>query len=260
MYLQGMTSLINGNVYSMIYELKSTELFASAILCSLLILCIYAIKNIYNNRSNFLYFLLVSSLVLTFIFYAGSDRSIDMMTTRYLTYSGVSIFALISLAYNRNIKLYQPLIFILLISGAYSNLDYVSKIDIQTNTNEVELINYLSENNLTYGYGYYWDANLITYISRENIIMRPINIDNGIIYPFRFLSSERWFDSLHKESNEYFIAYRRNNTFLNQSSVDSFISIHSPKQQLAFKEYIIYIFEPDSIMDGNVIRSEMESP
>jgi hypothetical protein len=248
LYIQNMIFLTNDNIYSLIYGSRSITLLDSFIAISLLILGFYTIKNILNNRSNTLYFLFVSSLLITFIFYVGSGRSTYIDTaTRYLTYSGISIFALISSAYNKNIKLYLLLIFVLLISGAYSNFDFVAMKEIQTNMNEFDLINYLSENNLTYGYGDYADSNLITYLSHEKIVVRPIFLINATIYPFRFLSSERWFNSLSEENKEYFIISRRDNVFLKPSSIDAFIAIHSPKQQLIFREFIIYIFEGNGI-------------
>ena len=56
----------------------------------------------------------------------------------------------------------------------------------QPNREQYELINYLKELNLTLGFGDYWDSNIITYLSKEDILVRPVCFTDEKIIPFKW--------------------------------------------------------------------------
>lgn len=56
-----------------------------------------------------------------------------------------------------------------------------------------DLIEYLVRNNLEYGYASYWNAGVLSVLSDERVLVRQIDVDNGLPRPMRHLSSNRWY-------------------------------------------------------------------
>ena len=61
------------------------------------------------------------------------------------------------------------------------------------NTEEKNLTLFLSQKNLNLAYADYWDAEIVTYLSGEKVVVRPLIFENEKITPYLFLSSKRWF-------------------------------------------------------------------
>lgn len=57
-----------------------------------------------------------------------------------------------------------------------------------------QIIDHLMDKKLSYGYATYWRAGLITALSQERVKLRQIDIDNGIVAPAKWHSSNRWYD------------------------------------------------------------------
>jgi len=91
----------------------------------------------------------------------------------------------------------------------------VSSMDLPANSDSYQFIDFLNENNLTYGYGDYWDANLITYLSGGTITIRPIIYKDSDIYPFEWLTCDCWYK--HPPSEFFLLVGERNRNLLNYS-------------------------------------------
>ena len=55
------------------------------------------------------------------------------------------------------------------------------------------LASFLSPNELRYGYASFWNAGNISVLSEEKSLVRQINIRDGLVTPYRWLSSDRWY-------------------------------------------------------------------
>ena len=244
LYLKGMSLLLCGN-----WEL---DIFKYAIISCYVLLLYFVIRKFVFKRdakSECVYSILVISFFIVSAIYVCSDLAVDIGTTRYLTFTALAVIFLISLYDTKN-KFYIGIIFIILLCGIMPNFSYVNDLNFQPNQNELELIDYLEMNNLSYGYGDYWDANILTYLSNEDVIIRPISIVNGAIVPFRIVSCERWFDQRHGGSGDMFIIYNKNhNIIVKDVDVNSLIDATPPEKMLNFREYQIYVFKNLSFSD-----------
>lgn len=57
-----------------------------------------------------------------------------------------------------------------------------------------DLVDFLKQNNLSYGYAGYWNAGLFSVLSSGDVLIRQVLINGGLPIPMRHLSSNTWFD------------------------------------------------------------------
>lgn len=81
------------------------------------------------------------------------------------------------------------------------------------NSDEQRLIGFISEHNLSPAYADYWDAGVITYLSGEKVIIRPIKFENGVVRPWLFVSSKRWFYKNFSENIPFVLITRNHSGF-----------------------------------------------
>jgi hypothetical protein len=96
----------------------------------------------------------------------------------------------------------------------------------------------LKESNLTHGFGNYWDSNVITYLSKEEVVIRPLIFTNAGVVPFRWLSCERWFKEETK-TDEIFIIQ----SHFQNKEIENFVLKNPPKKVREFKDYKIYVWD-----------------
>ena len=184
------------------------------------------------------------------IIYVFTTISIDIYTTRYLMFLLILSISILALVYSQNMKLQRVYIFLILsliIINASSNTELLKGWHEQPNREQYELINYLKESNLTLGFGNYWDSNIITYLSKEDILMRPIvfiDIKTSYGYatriiPRMWLSCERWFKENPKVNESVFIIQSH---FQNEK-IENFVHENPPKKILEFRSYKIYVYD-----------------
>lgn len=194
-----------------------------------------------NTKSKSIVYMLALSFFITSACYIClSVSTYDSATARYLVFACLSINFLIS-SYSPKITPYILLIFIIISSGAISKYTYIDSIEpSRGNQNELDLIEFLYHNNLTRGYGDYWDSNIITYLSNEKVIIRPASIIDGRLVPFRMLSCECWF---HENSSYNFYIYNKDKPM---SSVENNISSLTKNAHLerimSVNNYYIFVF------------------
>lgn len=140
--------------------------------------------------------------VSTLLFFFGLTlTSLMLIDGHYLTYTALMI--LLAVMLNVEVKpAAMTLVAILVVAGLVSNVMYTLPLDGQPNKEQYDVIRFLESKNLTFGYGNYWDANLITYLSNERVTVRPVNSNESTLRPFRWFTSERWYDSY---PDSYFI-------------------------------------------------------
>jgi hypothetical protein len=240
LYIKGLLYLLNDSVYS-IYE--TPNLSSYIIICSFVLLLYYSNKymmvtqNMYSKK---LYFFFIISAIIVFLGYVCTNLAADFTTTRYLTLTALSIYALISVSYNKK-YIYTLLIFLILFSSAISNYTFIKNLDYQPNQPQLGLIENLKDNGLQYGVGDYWDSNIITYLSNEQVIIRQVFIYNGAILPRLWLSSERWFSDKSINYTKFFIIFRANDT-LKMNELRLFLAHNQPIETKSYGDYTIYVY------------------
>ncbi len=245
LYFKSLLFDINSGLYKIIIEPGIFDYLIGV----LFILLIYYVLKYYlsiKKLSDYEFFLLVASvfLLLAFIMTVKED---SIQFTRYLTFSGITVFVFIILALKQKKAVYSFLLIILLVSSIFVQYSGLMRYGPAPDNDQIELINYLKENNLTYGYGDFWDAHPITYLSKGEVTVRPVQIFNGNIYPFRWLAAEHWFQEKIND-NRIFIIFHTNIN-LKKDELDRFISINKPEKSLEYNGYNIYVYNVTKFTD-----------
>jgi hypothetical protein len=240
-YLDRMSMLLIGS--------DKSGLFTLLIIMIYLVLLVLSAKRYINSGNirskNIIYILVLSFFIMSASYICLSVSTYDPATARYLVFACLSINFLIS-SYNPKIMLYIFLIFIIISSGAISKYTFVDSTDnYRANQNELDLIEFLYQNNLTRGYGDYWDSNIITCLSNEKEIIRPISIIDGRLIPFRMQSCECWFQD---NSLYNFYIYNKDRGMPPvDSNMSLLINATHLVRTMTFKNYHIYVFNQNPL-------------
>ena len=219
-------------------EIISLFLFACAIFSVL--------KNVGNDGKNttsekrFFYCILLISIVMIFCSFLISSYVYDLMGARYLTFTTFVLLILVAVSSPERDKLYLFIVVLLLIFSAISSCVYISTMNLNPNEREYNLITYLASQNLTYGYGTYWNSNIVTYLSGEGVIIRSTYFFPDDIKPFLLNSCDRWYE--YKPNKSFLI---KDTTLLSERAQDSlplFIKSDNRSDVLHYRNYEIYPF------------------
>jgi len=219
-------------------EIFSLTLFACAI--------IYVFKNAWydwktcSSEKKFFYSILLMSIAMIFCSFLISSYVYDLMGARYLTFTTLALLMLVAVSYQVREKIFFLIILSLLMFSALSSCVYISAMNLNPNEREYDLIAFLSTQNLTYGYGTYWDSNVITYLSGENITIRSTYFFPDDIKPYLLNSCDRWYE--HKPTRSFLI---KDTTLLSEKAQDNFpllIKTGNQSDLLHYRDYDIYSF------------------
>ncbi|TFW19767.1 hypothetical protein [Duganella callida] len=64
---------------------------------------------------------------------------------------------------------------------------------LSVQTPDQDVVNFLRDQGLRYGYATFWNANKLTVLSAGAVKVRPVTVEGGIPLPMRKLSSNRWY-------------------------------------------------------------------
>ncbi|MCC4767440.1 hypothetical protein FXW07_12640 [Methanosarcina sp. DH1] len=179
-------------------------------------------------------FAVIMAISAALMFTGLTFTSLSEGTYRYLGFTAISVFMILSFFTNSKNQLYIFLIAILLISSATANISSVTNLDSQPNARVNELVDYMESNNITYAYAYYWDAGITTYLANEKVIVRPVIFTDSGFIPYKWNSCVRWYN---ERPTEYFVI--RNND--SQSNTpDAFVTAYKPDRVLYCGNYTLY--------------------
>lgn len=244
--LKGIVWLLNENLKRI---LDAPDFFSIIILLLLLLIGAYSIyyfSKEENPRAIFLNRYLLTSILVLSTVYVMSGMAVNIMTTRYLIFIPIAIFMLISLSYNSRNHIFTLLILLFLAINVTGNFFHLQSIDTDTNRNQYELIDFLQEHDLYYGYGEYWDSNIITFLSRFKVTICPVLISNSKILPMNWLCNANWYN--YPPDADVFVLLKMD-TIPNghiQTDLTNLVAINPPKKILQFQEYTIYIWNGTS--------------
>ncbi|WP_269849786.1 hypothetical protein [Methanosarcina horonobensis] len=182
---KGICLLYNHKLFEFSETYKFNFLTIVIILITMGIIC-FVFSNISKTFSKnpvwcLFVILSITSISIAYVF---TSITTNVYTTRYLTFPLMLGLSMVSLTYSQNIKFQKVYLFFILsiiVINAGSNAELLKGGYEQPNREQYELIGYLKESNLIFGYGDYWDANLITYLSNEEIVIRPVIFNDAKI-------------------------------------------------------------------------------
>lgn len=237
--------------YSVIMNFAKISLINIISLLASFSLLLYSLSlAIRKIQDKFYIFFICSGIVIFFLWVLTDFSAPGIGVLRYLIFLPLLLFAGIAISYKNNDKYFTILIVVCLLFTGFSNIEYIEKSKSIPNKQNYQLIDYLKANELDFGFGSYWEANINTYLSGESIIIRPVFITHGQMTPMRWTSALSWYET--SSVNKYFIISQNDGTgFFNNKNVEEYIAQnHSCSQVLKYKGYTIYVFEgTPSIVD-----------
>lgn len=196
-----------------------------------------AIWNIGHATNHIMKSFAVIMTISAAIMFAGlTFTSLSEGTYRFLGFTAISVFMILSFFTSSKNQLYIFLIAIILISSATANIYSVTNLDSQPNARVYELIDYMKSYNITYAYADYWDAGVTTYLANEKVLVRPVIFTDGGFIPYKWNSCVRWYD---ERPAEYFIIC---NNDAQSNTPNAFVTAHKPDRVLHCGNYILYHF------------------
>lgn len=122
----------------------------------------------------------------------------------------------------------------------------IHKEDAQNFDHPSELAQLLLDNNLQYGFGTFWQANVVTVLTDNKVKTRPIYIENGRIFPMKWLSASSWYAEAAARGETFLILSAAEALALNW---DSFASVRglTPFKTIQFKHYTVFIFSENIV-------------
>jgi hypothetical protein len=250
LYLKGLVLLLNGNLYNIIFNTQNiTLLDYSLILVLILLFSCFVYHWRIGRCKNFFYsFAFFSGVVISFLYIYVSTISVDIGTTRYLTFLAILIFMVLSIECKKN-HIMLALLIIIIVINASSNFSAISIIQ-KPNLEQLDMIDFLKSNQLSTGYGDYWDSNLITYLSNEQITIRSVLIINDQITPFYWVSGKEEYNVSSEKG--YFILVKSNGHYLNINSTKNYLNANPPNKALYYSNYNIYIYNEKPRFDEQI--------
>jgi len=148
-----------------------------------------------NPERKFLGAVILISLLVMFASFLISGYAYDINTARYLTFPALILLVGLALFSPEHDTIFIILVIGLLLVASVTGFVFISHMDRNPNEREYSLISYLEAQDLAFGYGTYWDANVITYLSGERVIIRSTYFLPDTIRPFLLNSCDGYYES-----------------------------------------------------------------
>lgn len=188
--------LLNQGLYQVADGFTGFGLLEALSLIVFILLVAYAVKNALGDKKKwFFYSILLISGIFMFATFLMTVRVKDLSQARYFTFMALSVFMLIAISYRREDKVYNALVVSMLVISAIYGFTFVTTQLHAPNVQENGLISFLKQNDLTWGYATYWDANVITYLSDEGVTVRAVHFLPDGVESDTLLSDEQWYQS-----------------------------------------------------------------
>lgn len=127
-------------------------------------------------------------------------------------------------------------------------------LNVDVNSNRVEYISYLEENDLNYGYSTIWNSNITTELTNGKVEIGNI-VDVETMEPFQFLTKSEYFKN--KE-------YRANNPVFILMTYDEYLQVSNCKVlsegNMSYNDgiYVIYTYLNRSVLDSYIDKYSVE--
>lgn len=248
LYLEGLLLLYNGGLYQAAVGLSGWSALDVAAIAVTLLLAGLVFRHHprrLGGGMRMVYAVSFSSAAIMMAAYVVTDYCQGIDTTRYLIFTGLLFFMVIAVSFREKSRLFACTLLALLAILALENGAYVAALGWQPNASEYGMIGLLEANGLSYGYGDYWTANVITYLSGEAVSIRQVNFDDnaklndsGHIIPYMWFSNASWYTY---RPDGYFIVIEREKP-AQETFIAGYLRTHAAERTLQYGEYDVYVF------------------
>lgn len=149
-----------------------------------------------NAESDTLSVLMAISVVFSFAAYLFTD----MAQARYITIIPMTGIVIVVrnyddlIAHVRNKRLCNWILIAVAIISFSGKINEITRLDdSQNNSADYELVAFLSEHDLHYGYASFWNASKMTVLSNKNINIRHIKENNGMFGMYNWFNKNEWY-------------------------------------------------------------------
>ena len=133
---------------------------------------------------------------------------------------------------------------LLVINTSYWSTYHASEIhkaDAQNFDHPAQLAQLLLENNLSYGFATFWQANVVTVLTNNRVKTRPIFIEDGKILSMQWLSARSWYSETAMHGETFLILSAAEELALDWASFAAVRGL-TPSRIIQFKHYKIFVF------------------
>lgn len=102
------------------------------------------------------------------------------------------------------------------------------------------LADFLEDNDLSYGYATFWNANAITVISDNEVKVRSVNIDGNGITRYVYQASYEWYEDIPGQEKYFLLMSQEEFKLLFEKGLDLF---NRQYDMLYYDDYIITVFD-----------------
>jgi hypothetical protein len=239
LFIKASTLLLNQGLFALsggvgnwgLMELLSAILFAGVVL--------YAVARPGPGVKTPATYAIVASICVIFPFFLFSDYVVDIGAARYLIFPALGVIGFVALSFKEQDKINVALVLGLLVLSTAGNLLYLSSTHFDPNAEDYGLIGYLEGQGLTYGFGTYWNANLFTYLSGEDVTVRSVRFNENGMQANMWLSCTRWYEA--KPSKGFLLV--ENGTTDKDQDVSAIMQKYNLSAPLRYGKYDIYTYD-----------------
>jgi hypothetical protein len=227
-----------------LYDVLSLRIGLTDLPLAVLFLATLGIAIVMRNRkAGVIYTFFLTSALVIFLGVLFTSLTDGFWSARFLTFTAVSIFAVIALAYDEmghkgvlNVAL-PFLVIVLVLSNVPASEAKMLSIDNTPNQAQYSLIGHMESTGYQYGFSDYNQANVLTYLSKETLIVRAIDTNNDQIIPYSWLASNKWYTAM---PSKFFIISENGTDF--DSKIQGVVVAHSPSYTESYEGYTIYYY------------------
>ncbi len=164
---------------------------------------------------------------------------------RFLTFALVSFMVIISLAFRYTNKnktaciAFLVLVIILAASTLPLNIANINSIDHTPNAREYNMLGYMRSNNITTAASGYWNSNILTYLSKEDIMVLTMAPKEDTLMANPWLGTWRWWSTLGGvQPDPFYVILDGRDSTMNQSL--QVFRNYPPVSVQHFENYTIY--------------------
>ncbi|MCX7338848.1 MAG: hypothetical protein NTX76_06195 [Alphaproteobacteria bacterium] len=212
---------------------------------------IVCINSLFHRKDNGLFYILLCSVVsfLSSLSFLVLKLPADIARTsfRYLDISFVLLLVIFFFSPRKKafLKLAYYIAMACFILNFYMFAQITKNYDAVIDRSKQNVLSdFLSKNDLKYGYGAYENANAVTALSNNDVKLRSILFYSNRIIPFRWLSSERWYRQDAWVGKTFLALTAEKAHVIDWNILEKYIG--KPEKELECGQFKIFIF-PENI-------------
>jgi len=113
--------------------------------------------------------------------------------------------------------------------------------DYQNYDKPYELMEFLRENGLVYGYSTYWNASVITVLSDHRTVVVQVYLKDGVPNRFNWLSTDRWYRPSNYVGDSFLLLSEDEAKSVDWAELSSRFGL-APYKTLVYKNFRVYVF------------------